>query len=108
MSWTFGIEGFYEDDNYRVIERPLNYESQGYSFNPYIFDESGEQVVGCDEYDVFNRKYLPLLLAAPDLLTTLEDVLSAVEPLHVQGYHYIDKANSLISKIKGGLNGQDL
>lgn len=105
MSWTLGIEGFDEDDNFCVIEKPLSYESKGYSFNPYIFDENGEQVVGCDEYDVFNRKYLPLLLAAPDLLAVLEDVLSAVEPLHVQGYHYIDKAKSLIEKVKGGLNG---
>lgn len=105
MSWTFGIEDFDEDDVSLVIEKPLNYESRGYSFNPFIFDENGEQVVGCDEYNVFNRKYLPLLLAAPDLLTTLEDVLSAVEPLHVQGYHYINKANSLISKIKGDMNG---
>jgi len=48
------------------------------------------------------------LLAAPDLLAALEDVLSAVEPLNAQGYHFVNKANSLIEKVKGGLNEQGL
>lgn len=106
MTWTFGINGFDENDKYGVVEKPLNYESPlHYSDNPSIFDENGGEVVGRDEYDVFNRKYLPLLLAAPDLLVALEDVLSAVEPLNAQGYHFVNKANSLIEKVKGGLNG---
>lgn len=100
MTWTFGINGFDENDKYGVVEKPLNYESPlHYPDNPSIFDENG------GEYDVFNRKYLPLLLAAPDLLVALEDVLSAVEPLNAQGYHFVNKANSLIEKVKGGLNG---
>ena len=100
MTWTFGINGFDENNNYSVVEKPLNYESPLHcSDNPLIFDENG------GEYDVFSRKYLPLLLAAPDLLVALEDVLSAVEPLNAQGYHFVNKANSLIEKVKGGLNG---
>ena len=100
MTWTFGINGFDENNNYSVVEKPLYYESQLHcSDNPSIFDENG------GEYDVFNRKYLPLLPAAPDLLVALEDVLSAVEPLSAQGYHFVNKANSLIEKVKGGLNG---
>jgi len=100
VTWTFGINGFDENNNYSVVEKPLNYESPLHcSDNPLIFDENG------GEYDVFNRKYLPLLLAAPDLLVALEDVLSAVEPLNAQGYHFVNKANSLIEKVKGGLNG---
>lgn len=100
MTWTFGINGFDENNNYSVVEKPLNYESPLHcSDNPSIFDENG------GEYDVFSRKYLPLLLAAPDLLVALEDVLSAVEPLNAQGYHFVNKANSLIEKVKGGLNG---
>jgi len=102
MSWIFGINGFDENDKYGVVEKPLNYKSPLHcSDNPSIFDENGDEVVGCDEYDVFNRKYLPLLLAAPDLLAALEDVLSAVEPLNAQGYLFVNKANFLIEKVKG-------
>lgn len=85
MTWAFGINGFDENNNYSVVEKPLNYQ--------------------------LRRKTPPFraermsILAAPDLLVALEDVLSAVEPLNAQGYHFVNKANSLIEKVKGGLNG---
>jgi len=46
------------------------------------------------------------LLAAPDLLVALEDVPFVVKPLNEQGYHFVNKANFLIGKVKGGLNEQ--
>jgi len=48
------------------------------------------------------------LLAAPDLLAALEDVPSVVKPINEQRYHFVNKANFLIEKVKGGLNEQCL
>jgi len=48
------------------------------------------------------------LLAAPDLLVALENVPSAVKPINAQMYHFVNKANFLIGKVKGGLNEQGL
>jgi len=48
------------------------------------------------------------LLAAPDLLVALEDVPFVVKPLNEQRYHFVNKENSLIEKVKGGLNEQCL
>jgi len=41
------------------------------------------------------------LLAAPDLLVALEDVPFVVKPINEQRYHFVNKANSLIEKVKG-------
>ena len=45
-----------------------------------IFDEDGEEIVGCDEYDVFlQRDKIPLLVMTPDLLDALKNLTEVCE-----------------------------
>lgn len=69
-------------------EIPLSYSAPGYCENPGISDANGKSVVSCDEYDVFDGEgetreaNIRLLLAAPDLLAALQDLVAYVEEEH--------------------------
>lgn len=82
--WKF-IHKDYDDDKMEnvQIEEALNYKSGCYAYNPFIVDANGENVVGHDEYNVFEGPNqvtnVALMLAAPDLLKALDDILIAME-----------------------------
>ena len=53
--WKFGIIK-YKDDTHQPYfdEKPFNYTGSGYSDNPAIFGADNVDIVGCDEYYIFN------------------------------------------------------
>ena len=74
--WTFRRSGYPEEG-----EIMPEYTGRGYSENPGIFGAVNDDlVVGCDEYNVFSNPRqaanVRLLLAAPDLLESLEALLA--------------------------------
>lgn len=70
--WIFGIRG---DEN--PIEKPFDYCGPGYYDNPAIFGPNGVDVVGCDEYMIFNSEAdVRLIVAAPDLLEFAQWILT--------------------------------
>ncbi len=48
------------------------FKSVGYYGNPKLIGANGAEVVGCDEYNVFNKADMPLIAAAPDMLEALQ------------------------------------
>jgi len=65
--WMFGIRG-----DEKPIEKPLDYCGPGFYDNPAIFGSDGTEVVGCDEYMIFNSEAdVRLIVAAPHLLETI-------------------------------------
>lgn len=69
--WRFGIK---DDDE--IIEKPITYCGPGFYDNPSIFGADGSNIVGNDEYLVFDKpENIALILAAPDLLEALENLL---------------------------------
>ena len=65
--WMFGIRG-----DEKPIEKPFDYCGPGFYDNPAIFGSDGNEVVGCDEYMIFNSEAdVRLIAAAPDLLEVL-------------------------------------
>lgn len=78
--WRFGVlNQFDEDLGYHVFAaKPFEYNSGGLSGNPAIVDSEGEEVVGCNEYDVFGRiETRRLLTTAPELFDALRELLNA-------------------------------
>jgi len=72
--WFFGIRG----DDYEPIEKPFNYKGSGFCENPIIFAKDGTEIVGCDEYYIFNSEAdARLIAAAPDLLEALAEYVNA-------------------------------
>ena len=103
--WFFGIRG----DDYEPIEKPFNYKGSGFSENPIIFAKDGTEIVGCDEYYIFNSEAdARLIAAAPDLLEALMEANAELEYLNdPKGYVSIrqekimDKARAAIAKATG-------
>lgn len=66
--WFYGIA--YNPERGPI---PYDYKSPGYFDNAGIIAASGETIVGCDEYDVFNSvEDAKLLCAAPELYAVVE------------------------------------
>lgn len=66
--WMFGIRG-----DEKPIEKPFDYCGPGYYDNPAIFGSDGTEVVGCDEYMIFNSEDdVRLIVSAPYMLETLK------------------------------------
>lgn len=84
--WWFGIA--YEPERGSV---PLDYRSGGYCDNPMIFGAGGEHIVGCGEYNVFEKvDDLRLMLAAPMMLAALRDAEVALSRYEFAGAKSMD------------------
>jgi len=78
--WIFGIRNYDDDCKPGFVEKPFDYVSPGYYDNAGIFGADGTEIVGCDEYPIFNSPAdARLIAAAPDLLKALKDALFHVE-----------------------------
>jgi hypothetical protein len=75
--WIFGVRD-YDDECKRVFtEKPFDYKGPGFFDNPGIFGADGTEVVGCDEYLIFNSpEDARLIAAAPDLLEALKNLVN--------------------------------
>lgn len=70
--WVFGIRCYDEECKPGFVEKPFDYVSPGYYDNAGIFGPDGTEIVGCDEYSIFNSPAdARLIAAAPDLLETI-------------------------------------
>jgi hypothetical protein len=113
--WMFGIRG-----EEKPIEKPFDYSGPGYYENPGIFAADGTEIVGCDEYMIFNSPGdARLLTAAPDLLKVLEECRNAIQGGTVvigydsngDGYQqwfgsaFLNHLNTAIAKATGNQNG---
>ncbi len=91
--WTFGrylgagkIEPL--DPDYT-----MEYHGAGAS----IFDEDGEEIVGCDEYDVFyQRDKIPLLVMAPELLEALKNLTAFAAACRVEEWGHPELNHALL------------
>jgi hypothetical protein len=101
--WVFGVRIYDEDCKLGVAEKPFDYVSPGYYDNPGIFGPNGTEVVGCDEYFIFNSSDdARLIAAAPDLLEALKDMLDNHEDACTgYGEGAADKARAAIAKATG-------
>jgi hypothetical protein len=99
--WFFGIRG----DDYEPIEKPFNYKGSGFCENPIIFAKDGTEIVGCDEYYIFNSEAdARLIAAAPDLLEALINLEDMTERYRQTGAPIPDaqkSARAAIAKATG-------
>jgi len=105
--WVFGIRNYDEDCGF--AEKPFDYVGPGYYDNPGIFGPGGMEVVGCDEYFIFNSpEDARLISAAPDLLEALQNMLAQYKTVHGIGdmemQSAIDFAHKAISKATGEIS----
>jgi len=81
--WKFGVSTYDENDKYTIEEKDFSYRGPGYYENPSIYGPDNTDVVGCDEYYIFNSPAdARLICAAPELLEALQQIgkiLNAVE-----------------------------
>jgi hypothetical protein len=98
--WVFGIRNYDDDGKPELIEKPFDYVSPGFYDNPVIFGADGAEVVGCDEYFIFNSpEDARLIAAAPDLLEALKEMLDSHEDACTgYGEGAADKARAAIAK----------
>jgi hypothetical protein len=100
--WIFGVRDFDDECKRVFIEKPFDYKGPGFFDNPGIFGADGTEVVGCDEYLIFNSpEDARLIAAAPDLLEALKDIVGfwdsivptdAVNQMHINARAAIAKA----------------
>lgn len=93
------------------VDVAVDYNSPGYYSNLRIVGQSGDLVVGCDEYDVFGwdphrAADIHLLLAAPDLLRELQVLVGLCEVWAERGVlnrsiSILDAARAAIAKATG-------
>ena len=99
--WFFGIRG----DHYEPTEKPFNYKGSGFCFNPSIFAKDGTEIVGCDEYYIFNSEAdARLIAAAPDLLEALQYLID-MDVAYQRGpkvEEAVQFARAAITKATGG------
>ena len=87
--WHFCVSSYPE----RKV--PPTYRGPSYYENPAIMSETGEYIVGCDEYDVFGpdgeerAANVLLLAAAPTLYAALERAVQS---------EALDKADDLLAR----------
>jgi hypothetical protein len=78
--WIFGIRNYDDECKPGFIEKPFDYKGPGFFDNPGIFGADGTEVVGCDEYLIFNSPdNARLIAAAPDLLEALKACIPHLE-----------------------------
>ncbi len=98
--WIYGIMG-----DKKPIEKPFEYCGPGYYENPSIFGVDGTDVVGCDEYMVFNSPAdACLITAAPDMLEALYSIEACRGPFVVTDSELAeawDKVEKAIAKAIG-------
>ena len=80
--WIFGIRNYDDDCKPGFVEKPFGYVSPGYYDNAGIFGADGTEIVGCDEYSIFNSPAdARLIAAAPDLLEALKKSREGIESM---------------------------
>lgn len=100
--WMFGIRG-----DEKPIEKPFDYCGPGFYDNPAIFGSDGTEVVGCDEYMIFNSEAdVRLIAAAPDLLDALQlckgNISSMLASAHPKVYgEWLRVVSEAIAKATG-------
>jgi hypothetical protein len=101
--WIFGIRNFDDDCKSGFVEKPFDYVSPGYYDNAGIFGIDGTEIVGCDEYSIFNNPAdARLIAAAPDLLEALKEMLDNHEDACTgYGEGAAEKARAAITKATG-------
>jgi hypothetical protein len=101
--WIFGIRDFDDECKRVFIEKPFDYKGPGFFDNPGIFGADGTEVVGCDEYSIFNSpEDARLIAAAPDLLEALKEMLDNHEDACTgYGEGAAEKARAAIAKATG-------
>lgn len=73
--WIFGVMEWPDEGDQVPVEKPFDFTGPGHYGNPSIMSSSGTEIVGCDEYNVFNNPAdTRLMTAAPDLLEALENL----------------------------------
>ena len=103
--WMFGIRNYDDDCKPGFVEKPFDYVSPGYYDNAGIFGADGTEIVGCDEYSIFNSPAdARLIAAAPDLLKALQKF--ALKHRHTYGLdgawdEEITMAENAIAKATG-------
>jgi hypothetical protein len=101
--WIFGIRNYDDECKLGFIEKPFEYKGPGFFDNPAIFGAGGTEVVGCDEYLIFNSpEDARLIAAAPDLLEALKEMLDNHEDACTgYGEGAAEKARAAIAKATG-------
>lgn len=70
--WKFGTREWINNE-YQIIERPYDYEIEGYGGAPSIYDSDGNQLVGCDEYYIFSGpEIVELIVGIPDMMNEIQ------------------------------------
>jgi hypothetical protein len=78
--WTFGIRNYDDECKLEFVEKPFDYKGPGFFDNPGIFGADGTEVVGCDEYLIFNSPAdARLIAAAPDLLEAAKTIMENLD-----------------------------
>ena len=107
--WIFGVMEWPDEGDQAPVEKPFDFTGPGYYGNPSIMSSSGTEIVGCDEYNVFNNPAdTRLMTAAPDLLEALEGMIFAAAAVAVPHYGErkalqigVDHALKAIAKARG-------
>lgn len=106
--WKFGIRNVWDDESFDTlpfVEKPFNYKSvaEGYNGNPSIVDCNGDEVVGCNEYNVFDSpESICLMTHAPELLDALKNLLEAYEEFQNPEDGVAQDARDIINKCLTG------
>lgn len=99
--WVFGIRCYDEECKLGFVEKPFDYVSPGYHDNAGIFGPNGTEIVGCDEYSIFNSPAdARLIAAAPDLLFMLVEAANFIQPYSV-GQELLERIDAAIAKATG-------
>jgi hypothetical protein len=103
--WIFGIRNYDDECKLGFTEKPFDYKGPGFYENPGIFGADGTEIVGCDEYSIFNSPAdARLITAAPDLLEALKEMLDNHEDACTgYGEGAAEKARAAITKATGGV-----
>lgn len=75
--WKFGTMKFVNGE-YKLVERPPDYEVQGYGDGGSIYDADGNELLGCSEYDVFScPEIVKMILGIPDMMNQIQRLLKS-------------------------------
>lgn len=105
--WKFANLNVWDDelcDTIPFVEVPFDYKStaEGYNGNPSIVDCNGDEVVGCNEYNVFSSvESIRLLTLSPEVLQGLENLLEAYEEFQNPEDGVAQDAREIIKKVRG-------
>lgn len=103
--WKFGVLTYDENDKFTILEKDFDYRGPGYYENPSIYGPDNTDVVGCDEYYIFNSPAdACLITAAPDMLEALYAIEACRGPFTVSDAELADawdKIEKAIAKAIG-------